>query len=260
MAGLGRRGRIATSSVLALICVAATGSCGPAESRSELIVFAAASLTNTFSDIELAFEEVNPNVDVLMNFGPSSGLVSALRDGAPVDVIATANTITMQSAVAEKLVWEPVTFAGNRLTIAVPEDNPAAIDTMADLAEPGVLVAMCQPQVPCGIAAAQAIAASGLKIEPVTFELDVRGVLSKVILDEVDAGFVYATDVVSAGSRVREISLPVGAAEVVNYPIATVQGTTSPEVAQAFLDFVNSSLARDLLRTAGFTTPTGVTT
>ena len=259
MAGLGRRRRIATSSVLALMCAATTGSCGPAESRSELIVFAAASLTTTFAEIELAFEEVNPNVDVLMNFGPSSGLVSALRDGAPVDVIATANTITMQSAVVENLVWEPVTFAGNSLTIAVPDDNPAGIDTMADLAQSGVLVAMCQPQVPCGIAAAQAIATSGFKIEAATLELDVRGVLSKVILDEVDAGFVYATDVVSAGSRVREVSLPVGAAQVVAYPIATVQGATSPEMAQTFLEFVSSSVARDLLRTAGFTTPTGVT-
>lgn len=215
-------------------------------------VLAAASLTESFTEIREAFQEANPDIEVEISFGPSSGLVSQVLEGVDADVLATANTATMEQAVQGGSVQQPVTFATNSLTVAVPAGNPAGIDDFADLARPGVLVAVCDPRVPCGDAAQQVMAASGLPIEPVTYELDVKAVLAKVILDEVDAGMVYVTDVVAAGSRVREVMIPADISESLSYPIASIVDAPQDGVGQRFIDFVLGEQAQSILAADGF--------
>lgn len=215
-------------------------------------VLAAASLTESFTEIREAFQEANPDIEVEISFGPSSGLVSQVLEGVDADVLATANTATMEQAVQGGLVEQPVTFATNSLTVAVPAGNPAGIDDFADLARPGVLVAVCEPRVPCGDAAQQAMAASGLPIEPVTYELDVKAVLAKVILDEVDAGMVYVTDVVAAGSRVREVMIPADISASLSYPIASIVDAPQDEAGQRFIAFVLGEQAQSILVADGF--------
>ncbi len=244
--------------VLAGAGLVVTG-CGDADDaaaqESTVTVLAAASLTESFTAIGRAFEQANPGVWVELSFGPSSGLVSQVIEGAPADILATANTATMQTAEDAGVVSTPQAFASNSLTIAVPAANPANISDLAGLGEPGVLVAVCEPQVPCGAAAQQVITASGLPIEPVTFDIDVKAVLTKVILDEVDAGMVYATDVRAAGDDVIGITIPADATANVTYPIAVVEGADVADAAQRFIDFVMSPPAQEILAQSGFGSP-----
>ena len=225
---------------------------GAADATDTVTVLAAASLTEGFTQIADAFEQANPGVRVVISFGPSSGLVSQVIEGAAADVLATANESTMAAAVGAGVVGAPRVFATNALAIAVPASNPAGITDMAGLAAPGVLVAVCEPQVPCGVAAEQVIAASGLAIEPVTYEIDVKSVLSKVVLDEVDAGFVYATDIAAAGADVVEVAIPADSEVSVAYPIAVLAEPEQPEMAKAFVDFVLGEQGQGILAGFGF--------
>lgn len=236
---------------LVLLAVSGCGG-GAADATDTVTVLAAASLTEGFTQIADAFEQANPGVRVMISFGPSSGLVSQVIEGAAADVLATANESTMAGAVDAGVVGVPRVFATNALAIAVPASNPAGITDIAGLAAPGVLVAVCEPQVPCGVAAEQVIAASGLAIEPVTYELDVKSVLSKVVLDEVDAGFVYATDIAAAGADVVEVAIPADAEVSVAYPIAVLAEPEQPEMAKAFVDFVLGEQGQGILAGLGF--------
>src|SRR5690606_2898559 len=138
-------------------------------------VFAAASLTDAFEDIAEDFEAANPGARLEFNFAGSSALATQINEGAPADVFASASPATMRTlADAGNADGEPVVFARNQLVIAVDAGNPLGIKGLEDLTEPGVTVALCAEQVPCGAAAKTAIEASGLTIMPVSFEENVR--------------------------------------------------------------------------------------
>ncbi len=234
--------------------LAACGSSGTTDSgtpTATLTVSAAASLTDAFTEIGERYAEEHPGTEVRFNFAGSSTLVEQVNSGAPVDVLATASDATMQSAVGAGSVTDPVLFAANSLAIAVPAGNPAGIRSLADLADPDVTVVLCAPQVPCGAAADDLLTANGLDITPASLEPDVRAVLTKVTADEVDAGLVYRTDLVAAGSAVEGIAIPDAANVVTAYPIAvTDQG--APE-AQDFVDLVLSDEGQGILERWGFT-------
>ncbi|MCG2798799.1 MAG: molybdate ABC transporter substrate-binding protein, partial [Cellulomonas sp.] len=181
---------------------AATGAGASASSdvSGTVTVLAAASLTETFTELAEGFEAAHPGVEVVLSFGASSALATQIVEGgAPADVFASASTSTMDTVVSAAEAEAPVTFASNTLQIAVPPDNPAGVTGLADLADPAVKVALCQPEVPCGKVAAKVLAAAGVAVTPVTLENDVKSTLSKVELGEVDAGLVYVTDVLAAG-------------------------------------------------------------
>ncbi|MCW2867493.1 MAG: molybdenum transporter, periplasmic molybdate-binding protein, partial [Marmoricola sp.] len=191
-----RTALLAVSALLAATSLAACGGAGggrDAGSGQDTVirVFAAASLTGSFTSLARTFESEHPGTQVELSFGPSSGLAEQIANGSPADVFASASGKNMD-ALAGK-VTSPKDFASNSMEIAVPSANPGRIGRFADLARPGVKVALCQAQVPCGATAAQAIAEAGLKITPVTEEVDVKSVLTKVTLGEVDAGIVYVT-------------------------------------------------------------------
>ena len=218
-------------------------------------VFAAASLTDAFQAIADAFIAEHPNVDVTINFGGSSGLATQIVEGAPADVFAAASPVTMTTVTDAGLADDPVNFASNTLMIAVPTDNPGGVTGLADFANSDLSVALCAIEVPCGAAAAKALDAAGIVASVDTFEQDVKAVLTKVELGEVDAGLVYRTDVQAAGSKVMGIDFPEAAGAPARYPIAALSAAANPDAAAAFVAFVLSDVGQAILRKAGFGAP-----
>ena len=221
-----------------------------------ITVSAASSLTDVLPVIAQAFQKRYPGTVVRFNFGGSSTLVAQVMAGAPVDVLATASEPTMWKAVNAGMVGKPLLFAKNTMAVAMPADNPARITTLADLARPGVLVGLCEVSVPCGAAAKEVLTKARLTVTPVTKELEVRALLGKVMSGELDAGIVYTTDVKAAGAKVTSIPIPVAVNAVTTYPIATVNDTTNPVLAQTFVNYLRySASAQGILRAYGFGKP-----
>jgi molybdate transport system substrate-binding protein len=223
--------------------------------RGTVTVLAAASLKESFGTLARRFEAAHPGTRVRLSFGPSSGLAAQIRQGAPADVFASASEKTMQQVVGDGDAGRPVAFARNTMEIAVPVGNPAHVRTVADLARAGTTVALCQPQVPCGAAAAELLANARVAVTPVTREVDVRAVLTKVSLGEVDAGVVYVTDVRSAGRRVVGVPVPDSVNATTTYPVAALRHAPNPGAAAAFAAYVLSPDAQSVLRAAGFAAP-----
>ena len=250
---------LASGAVLLAGCGAANGTqpaaSGSAGLTGTLEVFAAASLKESFTRLGNEFQAAHPGVSVVFNFGPSNGLALQITQGAPADVFAAASPDTMQTVVSAGDATDPRTFATNVLEGATPPDNPSDVTALADLARPGVKVAVCQAQVPCGAAATALFAKNRLTVHPVTYEVDVKAVLTKVQLGEVDAGLVYTTDVHAAGTQVRGVPIPVADNVSTTYPIAAL--TTSPDraAAEAFVAFVLSPAGTSALAAAGFAGP-----
>ena len=218
-------------------------------------VFAAASLTEAFAALEAEFERLHPAVDVVLSFGGSGALAAQITQGAPADVFAAAAEAPMAAVIDGGDAAGSTVFTTNTLEIAVPPGNPADVEGLADLADPTLAIALCDPSVPCGAASEALMEAAGLIAAPDTLEQDVKGVLTKIELGEADAGLVYLTDVIAAGQRVEGIVVPE-ADEVVNaYPIAALTGAPNPEGAQAWVDFVLSAAGQAALEDAGFVAP-----
>lgn len=218
-------------------------------------VFAAASLREAFTRLGQQFEAAHPAVKVVFNFGPSSGLATQIGQGAPADVFASASAKNMGQVVTAGEAASPKDFASNVMQIAVPAKNPAGITALSDLARSGVKVAVCQSAVPCGVTAAKVFTNAKLTVTPVTEEVDVKAVLTKVTLGEVDAGIVYVTDVRAAGDNVRGIEIPTEANASTKYPIATLTKAPNKVAAQAFTDLVLSTDGAGVLTAAGFAKP-----
>lgn len=218
-------------------------------------VFAAASLKEGFTTLGKQFEAAHPGTRVVLNFGPSSGLATQINQGAPADVFASASTRNMDQVVAAGVATSPTDFAGNVMEIAVPPANPAGISQLSDLARSTVKVALCQKAVPCGVSAARALSNANLTVTPVTQEVDVKSVLAKVTLGEVDAGVVYVTDVRAAGTKVKGVVIPADVNASTKYPIATLTKAPNKVTAQAFTDYVLSADGARVLAADGFTKP-----
>lgn len=231
----------ALAAVLLLAGCAAT----PDEGPRTVTVFAAASLTESFDELAAAFGQANPDIDVVLSYGGSAALAIQISEGAPADVFAAANVETMR-----QLTDGYDVFATNRLEIAVPLGNPGGVEGIRDLAEPGLAIALCAAEVPCGAAAATVFEAIGLTPAPDTLEEDVKAVLTKVELGEVDAGLVYHTDVLAARGSVEGIPFSQASQAVNQYPITAL----TPEGA-AFADFVRSDEGLAVLERHGFGAP-----
>ena len=219
-------------------------------------VFAAASLTETFTQIGKDFEAANPRVTVKFNFAGSSALATQINTGAPADVFASASPTNMKTVTdAGNADGTPTTFVKNQLVIAVPKGNPKHIAGLADLTRPGVKVAECAAAVPCGAAAIKALAAAKVALKPVTLEQDVKSALSKVKLGEVDAALVYRTDAKAAASSVDGVEFPESAQAINLYPIVVLKNSTDQGAAQAFVAYVLSDKGMAVLTAAGFQAP-----
>lgn len=246
-----RAGALAASLVL---LVAACTSSQPSTS-DDVVVFAASSLSGAFIRIGNAVEDEHPGLQVRFNFAGSSSLAPQISSGAAADVFASANPDTMQLVIDRgNVADQPTLFARNHLSIAAPKDNPAGIESLEDFSDPDVSLALCAPEEPCG-AAAQKVLTGKVSVQPKTYEENVKAVLSRVKLGEVDAGLVYHTDVLAARDDVTGIEIPESDTAVNEYLVAPIADSPNPEGAEEFLDFLKSMRGREILRDAGFDVP-----
>jgi molybdate transport system substrate-binding protein len=249
-------------------CSNAPGATAPQDAQpaieGTLTVFAAASLVDVFEDLGAQLEAEHPALDVQFSFAGSSTLAAQLEQGAPADVFASADEAQMARLTDAGLVGDAELFAANRLMLALPVDDPAGVGEPSGAGVPGLAdllgegdatLAVCAPEVPCGVAAAEVLERSGLADAPDTYEDDVRAVLTKVVLGEVDAGLVYRTDVRSAGNDVVGRAFEEAEAARNRYPVAVLDDAPNPAAAQAFVDLLLSDDGLRVLTGAGFTEP-----
>jgi molybdate transport system substrate-binding protein len=249
-----RAGRSVVLTVTLACLAAGTSGCGAHEDH--LSVLAAASLTGTFTELGTVFEKEHPGVDVRLSFDSSATLARQVVEGAPADVLATADEQTMQGVVAAGGTAEPPhVFATNHLVLVVPAGNPAHVRTMSDLARPDVAYVVCVPSAPCGHVAATALARANVEAPAASEETDVKAVLSKVTLGEADAGLVYTTDALEAGAAVRTFEIPGSRAASTSYDVAALADAGSSELAQEWVALVLSDRGRRILSDAGFGPP-----
>jgi molybdate transport system substrate-binding protein len=248
---------LAVAVALALLAFAVTA-CGSASGTAadsagasrEISVFAAASLTDAFTQLGDEFTAAHPDVKVTFNFAGSNDLVTQLQQGAPADALATADTKNMDAA--GDLVGTSSVFAGNKLIIAVAPGNPEGITGLADLAREDLKVVLAAPEVPAGKYAQEILAEAGVTVRPVSLEVSVKGVVTKVSLGEADAGIVYVTDVDAAKGELDGVAIPDDQNVVAAYPIATVAASAHNDDAQAFIDLVLSADGQKILADNGF--------
>jgi molybdate transport system substrate-binding protein len=271
-AGAALHGALTAALVLALTaCEAepaaggsAAGSDGAGELSGSLTIFAAASLTDVFGELGDRLTADHPDLEIQFSFAGSSALATQLAEGAPADVFASADEIQMARVQDEGLVEESEVFAENPLMLAVPLENPrgivlpegqAGIPSLAELMTAEMTVAVCAPEVPCGAAAAEVLDAAGLADAPDTYDDDVRAVLTKVQLGEVDAGLVYLSDVNAAGDSILAYAFSEAARAVNRYPVAVLSTSPDRAAARAFVDLVLSDEGQQILADAGFLPP-----
>ncbi len=250
--------------VLCLVGCSADNSASATATPQEITVFAASSLTDAFNEIAEAFEAENPGAQVLYNFGSSSQLAAQLSEGVVADVFASANSAQMQVAVdAERIeAGTEEMFVSNKLTIAVPVDNPAGIQSLEDLGEPGVQLILAVKGVPVRDYTDQIVAEMPAEFQEQFFanlvseEDNVRQVAAKIALGEADAGIVYTSDITpDIAAQVQQIVIPESQNVIATYPIAPLVDAPHPELAQRFVEFVLSPEGQEILSRWGFGSP-----
>lgn len=248
------------AALLAIVVVACGGAATPGTTSGagsgSVTVFAASSLTEALTKASDELKARNPATTYVLNFGSSSTLATQIANGAPADVFASADEMSMQRVVDARLNdGPPSIFATNRLAIVVRPGNPKNVTSLADLARAGLVVVLAAPTVPAGNYALDSLAKAGVTLTPASQELDARAVLNKVALGEADAGIVYVTDVRSAGARVSGVEIPEQQQVIARYPVAVVSGTKNPTLARAFVEYLVSDEGQRLLSGFGFSRP-----
>jgi molybdate transport system substrate-binding protein len=228
----------------------------PSQTSGPIVVFAAASLKPAFTQITQQFKTDNPGSGVDFEFGGSSDLANQLTQGATADVFASADTAQMDTVTrAGLLAGNPTNFASNTLVIVTAPGNPKKIGSFADLAKPGSNVVICQRPVPCGAATQRVEDSTRVHLNPVSEELNVTDVLNKVTTGQADAGLVYVTDAINAGSKVTTVNFPEAAGAVNVYPIGVLKKAPQPTFAQKFVALVTSDTGQKILAQFGFAKP-----
>lgn len=264
-----RRARIGAVTAAWALSLTACGSGGAATSSAPagstpttvapvtgtVTVFAAASLTGAFDAARAPLTGAHPGLTLDYNFAGSNTLAAQIQQGAPADVFASADTRNMDRLVAAGLVDRPVTFARNKLEIAVVPGNPKHITGLADLARAGVTVVLEAAGVPAGDYARAVLASRHVAVRPESLETDVKSALAKVTSGEADATVVYVTDVTAAGPAVTGVTIPDSLQPDIAYPIAVVRGTRNRAAARAFVESAVSGDVQKAMEAAGFLPP-----
>lgn len=242
-----------------------TPTVAPTAAGGTVTVFAAASLTESFGEIEGAFEKANPGVTVQYNFAGSQALVTQLTQGAKADLFASADQPNMENAIKGGVIaGTPRVFAKNKLVIIVPKENRAGIATPKDLAKPGIKFDTAQASVPVGAYTQQALDnfaklpeygadfKASVNKNTVSQEDNVKAIVQKVQLGEADAGIVYATDAQAAKDKLTLIQIPDAQNVIATYPVALVKDAKQAALGQRFLDYLLSADGQAILRKYGF--------
>ncbi len=243
------------------------------QKRSTLTIFAAASLTDVFQDIETAFERKHPQVDIILNLAGSQQLASQIQLGAPADVFASADTVKMNQVVEAGFIQKAAVrpFAGNQLVVIIPHHNPAQLTEFADLASANLKLVLAAPEVPAGRYTRWMLQQTALSTNffpgfqdsvldrVVSLEQNVRAVRTKVALGEADAGIVYQSDVALRNNRhennpLATLPIPSNINPTATYPIAPLHNSPNRQLACSFIDFVLSEEGQQLLAHHGFVT------
>src|SRR3954470_3098444 len=252
-----------TVSMAGLTVAVVLGACSsdkkaaPATSSASgpVTVFAAASLTESFSDEQTTLKSERPGLNITYNFGGSGALVTQIQQGAPADVIATADTASMQKLVDGGMVETPQTFAKNKLQILVAPGNPKNIQGLSDLSRSDITFVTEDETVPAGKYSAQALQSAGVTTSPVSKEADVKSAVAKVTSGEADATIVYVTDVTAAGSKGTGVPIPDDQNVIATYPIAIVKASGNQAAAAAYVDAIVHGSGRQALADRGFLPP-----
>lgn len=244
--------------VVAVTALAVLSACAPATTTmrvTELVVYAASSLSDTYTTLGKAFDDAHPGSTVKFSFDGSSTLVDQLKQGAPADVFASADRPNMAKATAANLMsGTPTVFATNTLTIIVPRGNPAGI-TGLDASLDGKKLVVCADGVPCGSATTALAKLLGVTLKPVSQETNVTEVRAKVETGQADAGVVYVTDAKASGTKVDTIAIK-DADQVKNeYLVGVVAASNQSDLANQFVTFVTGPEGRNVLTAAGFALP-----
>ncbi|MET7638338.1 molybdate ABC transporter substrate-binding protein [Streptomyces sp. NPDC005438] len=221
--------------------------------RRTITVLAAASLTDAFEKGKASFEKEHPDVRLRFSFAGSQELAAQVRQGVPADVLVTADQPTMDKL--DKDTGTPKVIARNRLTIVTPKGNPEKVNSLKDLSRSGLKVVLGAPDVPVGNYARQVLKKERVNVKPASEEANVRAVLSKVRLDEADAGIVYVTDAHSAKGKVAEVAIPTEQNALASYPAATLKNSKHPEQAREYTKWLSSAKGWRHLADQGFEKP-----
>lgn len=239
-------------------------SCAPKTVSTTLTVYAAASLTDAFTEIGTAFESANPNTTIAFNFSGSQNLRTQIEQGAPADVFASANFKEMDTLIGQGLVAEsaPRVFLTNSLTVILPANNPANITSLEDLGMPGIKLVLAAEEVPAGRYSRESLEKLNAQFgadfsgqvlaNVVSNEDNIRQAVTKVQLGEADASIVYVSDAVAA-TDLKTIAIPAEFNVTAEYPIAPLANAKNAEAAQTFIDFVLSTDGQAILEKWGFT-------
>ncbi|MFF5703133.1 molybdate ABC transporter substrate-binding protein [Streptomyces sp. NPDC012794] len=217
---------------------------------AHLTVLAASSLTDAFRTAKEAYEKSRPGTRVNISFAGSQELAAQVKQGAPADVLVTADTRTMDALRAE--TGDATVIAKNRLVIAAGKGNPFGIDELKDLGDSRIKVVLAAPEVPVGRYGKQILDAQKIEVRPVSQEPNVRAVLSKVELGEADAGLVYKTDSAKSGDKVVTVDIPDAQNAVASYPAAALKQSRNAGAAAAFVAWLSGPEAQKILQDAGF--------
>lgn len=239
--------------------------------KQTLTILAAASLTESFTEIGKKFEAENPEIHVIFNFAGSQTLFQQLEQGIPADIFASANQKYMNDAIESGFVGanEVKIIAKNALIVIYPKSNPGNIQALADLTNPGLKIVIAAEQVPVGkytlefldktgntSSSLPAYFKEGFLKNVVSYENIVKSVVSKVLLSEADAGVVYLTDVTGdANNELLVIEIPSNLNVIATYPIAVLKSSQNAALAQAFVDYVLSKDGQGILQDYGFINP-----
>lgn len=250
-----RTPRIAALALVAGLGLVGCGSGSGDGTGTTLTVFAAASLTESFDELQARFEAQHEGVDVVLEYGGSSTLGEQIVQGAPADVFASASVTTMDTVTAAgKGAGEPVVFASNELALVTPPDN-TSVTGIGSLSNPDLTVVLCDPAVPCGATADAMLAAAGVTPSVDSREPDVKSVLAKVESDDADAGVVYVTDAKAAGDKVREVAIPANQNKSTSYPIVVIAGSANAALAADWVALVGGPDGQAVLAEHGFSPP-----
>ena len=249
------RPKVSGGSALVLALLLPLAGCGggnESDAQPELTVLAASSLTDVYQELAAGFEDDN-QAEVSFSFGSSTDLAEQAADGAPGDVLSTADETSINVAGDAGVAGEVVEFATNVMVIVTPAGNPAGVESLDDLE--GATWVRCADEVPCGRVAGAVLEDNGVTAEPASLEEDVRSTLDKVVSGEADAGLVYASDAVAAGEDVETVEIPGAEEELTTYFTTKLEQSEDPDLAQAWVDLVTSEDGKAALTEAGFTLP-----
>ena len=245
--------RLASLVMVPIFGLVFAGCASSDDTTTSLRIAATSSLTEVFNDIGEQFMLANPDITIAFNFASSSDLALQISQGLPADVFASADVKNMAKVTdADLLHGQPIAFATNSLEIVVEKGNPLNIDSLAQIATPGLLLVTCPIEVPIGGYTAEVLRNAGVTVTPASLEENVKGILTKVSLGEADAGIVYRTDILAAGNSVTGVPIADNVNVTTKYLIGALRDSQNQDASQRFIIFLSSEQGQKIFSQFGF--------